>query len=70
MSRSARTAGSGAAERIAAWRDRVAWVGRQRDESLAEWTRRVRQRALPGLQSETLTISLAMGVGLVTGLLA
>lgn len=49
---------------------RVAWIRRERGETLAAWIRRVRQHALPGLQSETLTISLAVGVGLFTGLLA
>lgn len=71
MTRSAPPAGSGGAGRPGTTpRDRVAWVRRRRGETLGEWVRRVRQHALPGLQSETLTVSLAVGVGLVTGLLA
>lgn len=39
-------------------------------EARGEWVRRLRHQALPYLQGETLMISLAVAVGLITGLLA
>jgi CIC family chloride channel protein len=43
---------------------------RQRGEAMGQWARRVRRETVPHLQGETLMISLAVAVGLGTGLLA
>jgi CIC family chloride channel protein len=43
---------------------------RQRGETRGDWARRIRRETLPHLQGETLMISLAVAVGLGTGLLA
>ncbi len=43
---------------------------RRPGETPREWVRRGRREALPYLQGETLMISLAVGVGLITGVLA
>lgn len=51
-------------------REEVQQARRRQGESTAEWMRRLRRQVLPHLQGEPLMISLAVAVGLATGLLA
>lgn len=51
-------------------RTQVARLRRQPDEPTGAWLRRLRRQAVPHLQGETLMISLAVAVGLATGVLA
>ncbi len=46
------------------------WIRAHEGEAAGDRVRRLRREALPYLQGETLMISLAMGVGLLTGVLA
>ena len=51
-------------------REEVQQARRREGESTGDWMRRLRRQVLPHLQGEPLMISLAVAVGLATGLLA
>lgn len=64
------TTGPGDEARRAATTTVVSRLRRQPDEAIGGWARRVRRQAVPHLQGETLMISLAVALGLGTGVLA